>query len=392
MAYEAEKAAAAAGGWQWNPADPHNWAIIRAQQDAAESGWTWDSADPLNWKNIAAAQAAAAEPEVATSAPDPSVAAAVAAAEAAQKKAADEAAAQVAADEAARKAARDEDDRLAKEKRDAERKDARIAMQATLDEYGLGSLGGWAWDQIQASVSQNEIMVELRKRDEYKARFPGLAALSAKGRAMSEQQYIEYERNAVSMMRTAGLPPGFYDEPSDFGKFIANEVSLNELNQRLSDASDAANQAPPEVRAQLKDLFGVQDGELTAFFLDPDRALPVIKKRYDAAKLSGAAVRTGFGALDAAQAEKLAGLGVSVDAAQSGMASLKQQEGLFAGRVGTTEQDISKQKQMDALFAGDASTVKDIERRRAERVGEFQGGGSFASGNRGESAGLGSNR
>jgi hypothetical protein len=37
-------------------------------------------------------------------------------------------------------------------------------------------------------------------------------------------------------MQEAGLPAGFYDSPSDFGNWIANNVSPDEIQNRVSKA------------------------------------------------------------------------------------------------------------------------------------------------------------
>lgn len=275
---------------------------------------------------------------------------------------------------------------------DQQKKDARAAMQAVLDEYGLGSLGEWAWGLIQQNASNNEILQELRRRDEYKQRFAGMAGLAAKGRSISESQYIEYERSASQMMRAAGLPAGFYDQPQDFANFIGADVSLNELNSRISMVNDTMNKVPADVRTQLKDMYGVDEGALTAYFLDPDRALPLIQKQYQAAQFSSAAKTTGFGSISAQQAENLTTSGIDAQQAQSGFATLARQQELMRGGVGSTEGNIDTQTQLDAAFGQNADAQQGIERRRASRIAQFGGGGSFAQGRNGEATGLGTSR
>src|SRR5689334_18836184 len=98
----------------------------------------------------------------------------------------------------------------------AEQKSARAILDDTLAQYGLSGLGDRLWQQYLNGEPIEQIMVDLRKTPEYKARFPGMEALSKKGRAISEGEYISIERGYAQLFREYGLPAGFYDDPSDF--------------------------------------------------------------------------------------------------------------------------------------------------------------------------------
>jgi hypothetical protein len=257
-----------------------------------------------------------------------------------------------------------------------------------LAQYGLPALGTWAWTEYLNGNPVEQILLNLRDRPEYKTRFAGLDELRKKGRGISEAQWINYEQSAASLMRARGLPEGFYDSPDDFAKFITNEVSLKELDDRLNLAQQAAFSAPPEVRAELARLYNVGPGELTAFWIDPDKALPLLERKYTSAQLAAESSRTGFGSLTGTQAERLSSLGV--DPNQSAgtfrtLAGMKELTSNFAGETGT----IDQQTLLDAGFGNDSAATQAVEKRARRRKAEFEGGGTFAAGQTGVT-GLGS--
>ena len=151
--------------------------------------------------------------------------------------------------------------------------DAMQQIQAQLDAYGLGSLASFAWTEIQAGRSADEVARDLRKTPEFNNRFPGIAQREKAGLpAISPAEYVSYEKTATELMRAAGLPKGFYDSTDDFTTLIASDVSPAELNQRVQQAKEATYNIPAEVSARLYSQFGLAPGSgaLAAYYLDPD--------------------------------------------------------------------------------------------------------------------------
>lgn len=269
-----------------------------------------------------------------------------------------------------------------------EQRDARVYLSSLLDTYGLGSLTDWAWDLIVQGASDDEVIQALRERPEYAARFPGMAERRTKGYpAISEAEYLAYERQAVGMFRAAGLPEGFYDQPSDFASFIGRDVSVAELSQRVQIAEDAAYNAPAEVRDELQGFYGLGPGDLTAYWLDPDKALPLLERRYRAASTSATARQTGFGGLSATEAEGLVAQGVTEDQARQGFSDLARGQELFRP-LDAGESAIGRESQLGATFGQDAAAKQQIENRQKRRTNQFAEGGGFTTGREGYS-GLG---
>ncbi len=261
-----------------------------------------------------------------------------------------------------------------------------------LASYGLSSLSGWAREQVIAGNSPLMVSQLLQETPEFKARFKVIFDRRARGLApMSVNDVINYEHQARQLMQSAGLPPGFYDSPDDFYTFMANDVSINELNSRVEIAKVSIYSADATMRAEMKRLYGLSDGQEIAYVLDPGRALPLIQNQFQAALTSATAVRSGFGQLSLSEAESLARAGVTQDQAQSGFGQLVKSQQLFGVLPGmeTAENDITRQQQLNAAFTGDARAQQIIQRRAEARAAAFGGGGGFVAGREGF-GGLGS--
>lgn len=259
----------------------------------------------------------------------------------------------------------------------------------------MGELADWAWQQIVNGSTPAQIELQLYDPTSVPGKvvdrlYPELQQRRAAGLPpLSIGDAVTYRNNAIQLMRAAGLPPTFYDQPDDLANLAGRDVSLAELKARIDEGVDAAVNAPADVRDQLHNLYGVDTGQLAAYYLDPERALPILHKQFAAAQASAAAGRTGFGALDQSEAERLTALGYSPQEVQqmtSGLYAQRELMGVLPGEIG---QQIGRDAQLRAVSEGNVAAQEAIERRRAERKAQFAGGGSYGAGREGV-AGLGS--
>jgi hypothetical protein len=125
-------------------------------------------------------------------------------------------------------------------------------------------------------------------------------------RLLTPSEYIATEDGFRSVMAEAGLPVGFYDNPSDFTNLIANGVSVGEVTSRVNIAKDALTKADTATKDALKNYYGLTTEELTAYLLDPEKAYNLItskfnystedaKNIYGVAQVGGASERAGAG-------------------------------------------------------------------------------------------------
>jgi len=172
------------------------------------------------------------------------------------------------------------------------------------------------------------------------------------------------------------LPTGFYDQTSDFADLIANDVSPQELDTRIQNGYNAVANADPEVKRQMQELYGVSEGQLAAYFLDPKKAAPLLARQAQAANIAARASEQGGIQVTGAYAENLASRGITEQQARAGFAevgALGELKQAFAG-----ETALSGEQLAGAAFGIDVAAQQELERRKKLRTGEFAGGGSFA--------------
>lgn len=256
----------------------------------------------------------------------------------------------------------------------ADQRDALAFIKNVLGEFGLEDLASWAWDQIINGVGSEELLINLRETSQYQARFPAMRERATKGLpGISERDYIDYETNVRQMMMEAGLPPGFYDQASDFKDFLVKDVSIREVQERIVEGYRRVGEAPAEVRAAFGTYFGpASDAALAAFFLDPDRALPLLEDQVRTAEAGGYGQRFGF-ALDEEWASRLGRERLSADQLQAGFGQARTM-GYFADRLG---QD--RNTAVDATFGMDPVTAERLGDEQQRLAAEGSKGSSRAS-------------
>ncbi len=273
-----------------------------------------------------------------------------------------------------------------------------IDEKAMLAPYGLQGLAEWAWEQWKGGISEDALWLQIRQRPEYKIRFPAMEELAKQGNAITEANYIIQEVAYKKVMHAYGLPLGFYDSPDDFGEMISGHVSAEELGSRVQVFSTAVL-GDTETLNQLRTLYadqgvpGSAESDLLAYYLDPDRALPILEMQYSAARFSAAAAKSGYGQLSASQAEQF-GARPDIDPriARVGFEELTRGKELFEALPGQGEQRIGQDVQLGAVaFGQDALRVGELGKRAEQRRAAGSGGGQFSQSRTGAAAGLSSN-
>lgn len=250
-------------------------------------------------------------------------------------------------------------------------------LKTMLAGYGLEGLAGFIDRRIMADVSEEQVMLELYDQPEYQQRFPGMASLRKKGRTISEKEYMDNENAMVQTARFFDLPKGFYDSADDFGKLIGNEVSPKEYQDRLQVGQDLARGLNPAIKTELINLFGVGEGDITAYVLDADRALPLIQKQAKAAQFVGLGRQAGFklGGITATQAENIAG---TESYAKLSQAELAKALGA-AGQLRSTQQRLAnlegvaynEQEALNAVIEGSPEALLASQQRAQREAARF---------------------
>ena len=259
--------------------------------------------------------------------------------------------------------------------------DARNTIKAVLSTYGLESLADVLWGNYTSGLvdinNEQALVYSIRDTDQYKTRFAGNAARTRKGLAeLSPGEYIGLEDSYRQVMQSNGLPPGFYDQNDDFSKLIEGDVSPSELQDRVQQGYAVVAQSDPEVKRQMQTLYGVTEGQLAAYFIDPERTAPLLKQQARAAQIAARSLEQGGIQLTGQFAENLAARGITEQQARAGFAevgALGELRQTFAG-----ETALSSEQLAGGAFGIDVAAQQELERKRRLRTGEFAGGGSFA--------------
>ena len=212
----------------------------------------------------------------------------------------------------------------------AERQSAYDLLLQQFNQYGLGALVTPLKDLITSGASPSEFTIKLRETDAYKKRFAANQERINKGlKAISEAEYLGLEDQYQNIMRNYGLPAEYYTRgdmgiQEGFNKFIANDVSAAELEDRVLTAQQRVMNANPEVLASLKQFYpGINNGDILAYALDPQKALTDIKRKVTAAEIGGAATQAGLG-LTGTRAEELGAAGITKQQAQQGFQTVAE--------------------------------------------------------------------
>lgn len=266
-------------------------------------------------------------------------------------------------------------------------RDAYNRLRSILEAYGLASLAPRILAYIQDGMSDDSVMLELQSTTEWKTRFAANEARRQAGlNVLTPAEYLATERSYRQILSEAGVPPGFYDQVTDFTDFLTKDISPSELQGRVKSATEFVQSADPVQRAYFKQFY--TDGDMIAFALDPKRAAPLVGKAFQAAAIAGVG---GAGGLDLTQAtaEQLAAAGVTTDAARQGFAALSRDKAaidLLSQVDG--QQSLTADQLAQGTFLGDAGVNKAVDTLKSRERARFGGSSGVGQGSLGKSTGL----
>ena len=257
----------------------------------------------------------------------------------------------------------------------ADLQSAREILAGMMEEFGLpSSLTDLLNAELVRGESPTALAMRIRTTEEYKARFPGMVSRRTLGLpAITEAEYLDLESQYRSIMRAANLPPTFHDAPEDFTTLIAGDVSGQELQQRVALAESARETANQDIITELQDNYGLTEGDITAYYLDPGAAKNIFEERrmYEAAGLSVAATQAIGEGLEVKTAEALQRENIQRREIQ---ARLGQRAGLTEDLLGS--EGMSATGIAEAEFGLDVDEATRLRRLREARLAPMMGAGS----------------
>lgn len=253
----------------------------------------------------------------------------------------------------------------------------RDTLRALLRPYGLEELADAAVNRFTDGMpTGSELELWLEEQPIVQREFSAVFERRQRGLPpVSISDVVAYRQRAGELAAYYDLPPGFVDP----NRLIVEDVSINELGERVQTAADVVLNRP-DVTGQLTQLYGLSAGDAIAFALDPETGLAAVQRRFSSARVAAQSTRQGFGQLTATEAEGLVGLGVDETQAEQGFATL----GRFSQVTGRLEGDADpgmSREGMLGVVAGQQAAQSELQRRQRGRQSVFdESSGAGAAG------------
>ncbi len=193
-------------------------------------------------------------------------------------------------------------------------------LTSTFTKYNLQSLIPKIKELVINGATESTIALELAETPEYKQRFKANQERLKKNLAVLDPgTYIGMEDSYRQALRAYGLKQ--FDTDDYVSQFIANDISANELSNRIVTAVQRVQNADPAITKQLRDFYNIGQNDLVAYVLDPNQQFQKIERQVQAAEIGVAAARQGITA-GVQVAEQLAAQGVTQAQAQKGYSTI----------------------------------------------------------------------
>ena len=248
----------------------------------------------------------------------------------------------------------------------------------TLANYGLQDLAETVRQIVFEENITDEAVVygRIRETPQYRQRFRANEERRARGlNALSEAEYINMENMYRWTLRSAGMPANFYDTPEELSALIAGDVSPNEFSNRIVQGYQAVKMADQNVVQEMKRLYGVDDSQLAAYFLDPDKGTQTLLQQARSAEIAAQARTQAGMEISVQTAQQLAQAGVSQQQAQQGFGQIGAMQELFQPLQG--EEAITQAEQVAGVFGVEGAAQQRIRQRIRGRQAAFETGGQF---------------
>lgn len=210
---------------------------------------------------------------------------------------------------------------------------------------GLPELADIIVELVQNNGAENDNIIynELRKTEPYRQRFAGNFERQAQGKVvLSEAEYLYQEKMYTETLAAYGASD--LGSRENYARFISNDVSPNELNQRFTAAytrvQNAVNSNDKALVDELKRMYpGVTDSELAKSLLLGTEGSQYLKNRINIAEVRAAETETGI--KSALGAEFLSSQGIGRAEARAGLAkTAAMQTGIQEQARRFGEQDV----------------------------------------------------
>lgn len=267
---------------------------------------------------------------------------------------------------------------------------ATTILQSTLKYYGMDDPAlltdvktALADRRITGASTIDDIGIQLRESEAFRRRFAANETRRAANKpAYSVSQYLQLESSYRQVLNAAGMPKDFYNNQEDFEAFITNDISPDEVQYRVQQGYAAVQNADPAVVNELKTLYGLDEGTLAAYFIDPNKTKDAVVRSARAAEVAAQARKQADIGLTRTQAEELVLGGVTEQQAQQAFGDVRALQELTRPMFG--EQALTQQELIQGVTGVNAAAQQRVAKTARRRQATLQGGGQVGLGTVGE--------
>lgn len=261
--------------------------------------------------------------------------------------------------------------------------DARAVMRQLLSTYGFNSsqianiLASYSEYVQKSDISPTSyINAILPQTQAYQQRFAGNSLREKAGlSALSPADYLQQEDSYKSILKSYGLPKGFYDTNDDLAGFIGNNISTSELQSRVQAAAEIQGNTDKNLQKTLSRVYGLSRGDFLAYIIDPTKATQKVLQQARTIELATSAATQGL-QISRSLGEQLAGATDSTallspqqaDSVFSQAALTKQSTDLLGSIEGQNK--LGADSVINAALNRDAAAqqkIKDLQNREQAR-------------------------
>ena len=263
-------------------------------------------------------------------------------------------------------------------------------LAATLKYYGMDEPAlladvktALADRRITGASTIDDIGIQLRESEAFRRRFAANEARRAANKpAYSVSQYLQLESSYRQVLNAAGMPKDFYTDRTDIESFITNDISPDEVQYRVQQGYAAVKNADPAVVNELKTLYGLDEGTLAAYFIDPTKTKDAVVRSARAAEVAAQARKQADIGLTRTQAEELVLGGVTEQQAQQAFSDVRSLQELTQPLMG--EEGLTQQELIQGVTGTNAAAAQRVAKTARRRRATFEAGGQTALGTVGE--------
>ena len=232
-------------------------------------------------------------------------------------------------------------------------RDAAYAEYADiLTKYGFerGDIMGWLKGLDYSTLQSSALVAQaFRGTTMWQQRFGAVTKAREKNGMsyINEGQIIALEDSYRQIFTAAGLPEQYW-ERSDLQDLIANDVSPQEVADRVSLAEDAINNTDPQYVRAFRDFYGIKKKDLVGYMLNREKGVQLLQEQVAAAEIGAEARGSGMDHVGRKFAEKLVDKDIS-----------RQEARQAFGSVADTEKDWRKLAKLSGERISEKSLVKD---------------------------------